>query len=198
MSWPLYRKSGWVTARRRWPGAKSFARPDEVLARSLKGFDDKYSFFAWTLPASYVLIGPCGVLLLLVRSDKGRISVEGDKWREPFSIGRIFTVFAREGVGNPQRELQEQTDKIRQLLDQASEQENGADFSEIPIDGAAIFLNPEVDLTVKDPVIPALRTSQVKDFVRRKARDVKLPTEQLRLLSTYLQEKSNLGQEEEE
>ena len=96
-------------------------------------------------------------------------------------------------MGNPQRELQEQTDKLRQLLDQA----DGEDFSDVPIDGAAVFLNPEVQLTVKDPVIPALRTNQVKDFVRRKAKEVKLQTSQLRSLSSYLQENMTLGEETE-
>ncbi len=30
-------------ARRRWPGNRAIARPDEVLERSMKGFDDKYA-----------------------------------------------------------------------------------------------------------------------------------------------------------
>src|SRR5215203_6021161 len=35
-------------ARRRWPGMKTVARPDEVLERNMKGFDDKYAYFAWS------------------------------------------------------------------------------------------------------------------------------------------------------
>ncbi len=30
---------------------------------------------------------------------------DGEKWREPFSFSRLFTFFAREGVGNPARDL---------------------------------------------------------------------------------------------
>ena len=90
-------------ARRRWKGSKTIARPDEMLERSLKGFDNKYGYFAWSLPAHYLLAGPCGVIIFAARSDKGRVSVDGDKWREPFSLGRIFTVFAREGLGNPEQ-----------------------------------------------------------------------------------------------
>src|SRR5215217_3577273 len=31
-------------ARRRWPGIKTVVRPDEVLERNMKGFDDKYAY----------------------------------------------------------------------------------------------------------------------------------------------------------
>ena len=86
-------------ARRRWPGLKTLARPDEVLTRNMKGLDDKYAFFSYSLPASYVLVGPCGVLLFITRGDRGQVTVEGEKWREPFKLSRFFTVFAREGSG---------------------------------------------------------------------------------------------------
>ncbi len=38
-------------ARRRWPGSKTPARPDELLERSMKGFDDKYAYFVQRLDA---------------------------------------------------------------------------------------------------------------------------------------------------
>jgi hypothetical protein len=38
------------------------------------------------------------VLVFAVRSDRGRVQVSGDRWREPFSLGRLLTIFAREGV----------------------------------------------------------------------------------------------------
>ena len=48
-------------ARRRWPGSKLIERPDEVLERSMKGFDDKYAYFSYSLPAPYMLVGPSGI-----------------------------------------------------------------------------------------------------------------------------------------
>ena len=176
-------------ARRRWPDSKNIERPDEFLERNMKGFDDKYTYFAYSLPANYVVSGPCGILLFTVRSDKGRVTVNGDTWKEPFSLGRIFTVFAREGVGNPDRELQDQADKIRALLSEASA-ENAALFSDVPINGAVVFLNSQVELELNSPSLPALRAKQVKDFMRRQTKEVKLPTATARVLSDYLVEKS--------
>lgn len=69
----------------------------------MKGFDDKIAYFVHSLPATYLLAGPCGVLLFAVRSDRTQVTVQGDRWREKFSLGRFFTIFRREGLGNPPR-----------------------------------------------------------------------------------------------
>lgn len=183
-------------ARRRWPGRKQIERPDEVLERSLKGLDDKYALFLWGLPqANQVLIGPCGILTFVTRSDKGRVLVHGDRWREPFSIGRVFTVFAREGVGNPRQEIEEQAAKLQKLL---SQEQGEIELTDTPIDGAVVFLNSDVELDLQNPSAVALRSDQVKTFVREKARQVKLQTSKLRALTKYLEEQSNHTVEQSE
>ena len=182
-------------ARRRWPGGKVIARPDEMLERTMKGFDDKYAYFAWSLPANYVVSGPCGLLLLAARSDRGRVNVVGDRWREPFSFGRIFTVFAREGVGNPQHELEENTNKMGELLAQANG-DLASELGDVPIDCAAVFLNPQVQLSLDSPTIPVLRSDQVKEYVRRRTREVKLPTQTVRKLNDFLKQQSQYQEAE--
>ena len=185
-------------AKRRWPGSKQIERPDEVFQRSLKGFDAKYSYFTYSLPSPYVLIGPCGVLLFAIRSDKGRVIARGDKWKEPFSLGRIFTVFAREGVGSPALDLQDGERKIRALLEKVEDEALRAEFAALPFNGAATFLNADVQLELDSPNIPALRADQVKEFVRRQAREVKLKPSTLRELSAYLAEAATYQDGKEE
>ena len=184
-------------ARRRWPGSKFVERPDEVLERSLKGFDNKYSYFTFSLPPSYMLVGPCGVQIFAIRSDKGRVVAGADKWREPFSFSRIFTMFAREGVGNPVRDLSDQEQKLRAVLQQADEALR-ADFAQVPIEGAAVFLNQQVQLELDGPAIPVLRADQLKDHLRRRAREVKLAPATLRALTDFLVEQADFDEEEEE
>lgn len=162
-------------ARRRWPGSRFYERPDEVLERGMKGLDDKYSYFAMSLPASYALAGANGITIFAVRSDKGRVTVNGDKWREPFSFGRLFTIFAREGVGNPAQDLEDQKEKLRALFTE-----------EVPIDGVAVFLNQEIQLELSNPSVPALRADQVKDYLRARAREVKLSNAAIRTLTETL------------
>jgi hypothetical protein len=174
-----------------------------VLERSMKGFDDKYTYFAHSLPgANYVVAGPAGVLLFAVRTDRGRIVVNGDRWREPFTLGRIFTIFAREGVGHPPRELEEQEKKIRELLRRApaastaSGGENGKSLADVPIEGAALFLNEQAQLEITNPTVPVLRADQLKEYIRRKAREVKLPATTVRELTDYLRTNSKHDKEE--
>lgn len=182
-------------ARRRWPGSKQIARPDEAFERSLKGFDGKFSYYVYSLPVPYVVVGPCGILTFAIRSDKGSVVVKGETWKEPFSLGRIFTVFAREGVGNPVRDIQDNERKLRALLAEADESLR-AEFEGIPIDGAAVFLNADVQLEIDNPDIPALRADQVKEYVRRTVREVKLKPSTLREVTAYLTEQADYQVEE--
>ena len=169
-------------ARRRWPGGV-VARPDEVLERSLKGFDDKYALFIYSLPVSYVLLTPFALLTFAVRSDKGRVTVKGDRWREGWNFSRIFTFFAREGVGNPPGELAEQERKMREFL-----AKGGPELAGTPIEGAVIFLNSDSVVAAEAPTIPILRADQLKDYIRKRAREVKASPALMREAAAYLQE----------
>ncbi len=185
-------------AKRRWPGSKKIERPDEVFERSLKGFDAKFSYFTYSLPSPYVVVGPCGVLLFAIRSDKGRVIAKGDKWKEPFSLGRIFTVFAREGVGSPTQDLLDGERKIRALLEQTENEALREEFANVPFAGAAAFINADVQLEVDSPEIPALRADQVKEFVRRQVREVKLKPSTLRELSAALVDVAQFSDDDDE
>lgn len=178
-------------APRRWPNSKKIARPDELLETGLKGFDDKYTLFLWVLEdVPYLLVGPPGIHIFLVRGDKGTVRVNGEKWRESFSIGRIFTSFTREGLGNPGRELQEAEQKVRELL-QAGEAsgELSVSAADVPIESAAVFINPATQLELENPTVPVLRVEQLKKHVRTK-RDKLLNAGTVREVTDYLREVS--------
>lgn len=174
-------------APRRWPDSKRIARPDELVEQNLKGFDDKYSLFLWSLPdAPYVLAGPGGIQVFVVRGDKGQVQVAGDRWKEPFSIGRIFTAFTREGLGNPGREVEETKQKVRELL-QAGESngELSAQAGAIPIDGAVVFVNPAVNLQLDNPSVPVAPVSQLKKLIRT-TKSQQMSNNDLRAITDYL------------
>jgi hypothetical protein len=186
-------------APRRWPGTRQIARPDELIERSLKGFDNKYSLFLWSLPqANYVLVGPPGIFVFKVKGDKGKVTVEGDRWREAFSIGRLFTSFTREGLGNPSRELQEDIEKTRELLQQGeAEKKLPIDAGEVPVQGAVVFINPATTVNAVNPTVPVVQAPDIKKVIRdNKGR--MLNAAQLRELTEFLKVKSALGTSESE
>ena len=43
-------------------------RPDQIIEKELKGLDDKYHFYAWSLPVPYVLLSPQGVYAFATRT----------------------------------------------------------------------------------------------------------------------------------
>ena len=174
-------------APRRWPGGKRVARPDELVESGLKGFDDKYALFLWGLDeVPYMLVGPSGVRVFLVRSDKGTVQVDGDRWRERFSMGRLLTILNREGLGNPKREIEDAEQKVRELL-QAAESSGAlaVNAADIPIESAALFINPATQLEITNPTIPVLRVDQLKKYVRTKG-DYQLSPAAVRSVTDYL------------
>lgn len=181
-------------ARRRWPNSNMVARPDEYFERSLKGLDDRYSLFLYSLPVGYALLTPFALLTFAMRSDKGRISVTGDKWREAWSPSRLLTIFAREGVGNPSDELRDHAAKLQAHLAKA-QPVAGVDLADTVIDGSVVFLNADAQLALNNPTVPVLRVDQVKEWVRKRSRELKpLPAAHYKALAEYLQQANTANQ----
>ncbi len=173
-------------ARRRWPGSATPGRPDEAFERSLKGLDDRYSLFIFSLPVAYALVTPSQIITFAMRSDKGAVRVQGNKWREGWGLGRILTLFAREGVGHPPSDLADQEKKLRAYLAQAPAHENGADYADVPIEGAVVLLNADTKLELDgEPSVPVLRADQLKEYVRKRVKDVR-PTPLVKAAAEYM------------
>lgn len=183
-------------APRRWPDSNRIARPDELVEQNLKGFDDKYGLFLWSLPdAPYLLAGPNGIQVFIVRGDKGQVNVSGDRWKEPFSIGRMFTAFTREGLGNPGREVEETKQKVRELLQSGeSNQQLGMKAGDVPIDGAVVFVNPSVNLTLDNPTVPVVAVAQLKKVIRTGGKTQQLSNNDVRALTDYLRDVSVISE----
>lgn len=177
---------------RRWPRSKLLERPDEVFARTLRGLDHQYTLFFWVFPSvAHLLVGPCGLVAFVVRSDKGRIMVKGDRWREPFTFARLFMLFAREGLGNPSREIEDSIREIRRTLDEfKASQLTEEECRSIPVTGAVAFIHGEVDLEREGPTVPVLTGPKILDFVRQTTKKAEVKNSVMRQfqkeLETYL------------
>ncbi|MEM7535590.1 MAG: hypothetical protein AAF639_25665 [Chloroflexota bacterium] len=169
-------------ARRRWPDG-TIGRPDEVVEKSMKGFDNKYNYYAYSLPSNYVITGPCGIIPLIVRSDRGTFRVHNDRWREPFKLSRILTIFAREGVGNPSSEIELQKEKLTKLLNAHDE---GQNLLDVPMSGAVVFLSSDVELDINNASIEVLKANKLKNFIRQRAKEVKLGSPELEQLNKFM------------
>lgn len=140
-------------------------RADVALAKALKGFDNKYHLYNYTLPANHVLLAPTGLVLFKVKSNDGNITVHADKWTSPFRWSRLFGGMGQEPLGNPAADLRADIEKIRKLL--ADKVENAAI---VPVDGYVVFTDPRASLTVDNAPVPVVTVDDLKDVLRKSKR----------------------------
>jgi hypothetical protein len=136
-------------------------RPDELVARALKGLDDRFAFLAWTLPAPMVLIGPRGLFVFVTRDQSGPIYADGDRWRQPFRFSRLLTAFAQEGLGSPSLEALDDAERLRKHI--AS---HLPDLENVPITPVVVFLHPKAELHLNNPSVAAVPIKTLKEYVR--------------------------------
>ncbi len=143
-------------------------RPDERLAKEMKGFDDRYSLYSWMLPAAYVFLGPTGVYAFAVREHGGVVTNQGDKWKHKGSRLGFLLAFSNEGIGNPTLDAQSEAAKLQKHIDQ-----NIAD-AQVEVQPLALFINSQVKLELKNPEIPVVKPDQLKTLLRQRTKDSKL------------------------
>jgi len=147
-------------------------RPDEVLAGSLKGLDKRYHFYGWLLPTEYVLLGPAGLFVFVVRDQRGEVIYSNGRWKQPFSWTRLLTIFAQEGMGSPEKDTANQIARLRQFIAKKSDDPS---LAELPIQGVVVFMLEGVKLNMEaKPEVPVLLAKQLKQHIRGLGKGEKL------------------------
>jgi hypothetical protein len=157
-------------------------RPDQILEESMKGFDDRYHLYAWSLLSPFVLLTPQGLYSFTTRDQTGKISVNGSQWRSPFSIGRLLMMFSQEGMGNPTQDAQANAAKLTKWI------RTNLPESTTDVQPVIVFIDPRAQLEVTDPVIPVLDAKSIKKWLRGGGRGDNLKTAEYRALETLLDE----------
>jgi hypothetical protein len=162
---------------RRWGRAP---RPDQVLETSLKGFDDRYHFYAWAGPAPYLLLSPHGVYSFVVRDQTGAVSVNGNRWNTRMTVGRLLTWFAQEGLGNPSEEATAMAARLNDWL-RAKRPDVAA-----AAQPAVVFIDERVQLTINEPTVPVLEAKNMKKWLRGAGKGDNLKAADLRAIEELL------------
>jgi hypothetical protein len=147
-------------------------RPDEVLTKSLKGLDKRYHFYSWSLSADYVLMGPAGLFVFVTKDQTGQVEYRNGRWRQPFRWTRLLTVFALEGLGNPERDARDQADRLERFLVKEWGEEAA---SQVDVQPAVVFLADGVQLDLaEEPSVRVLPLKKLKEFIRSQGKGEKL------------------------
>jgi hypothetical protein len=91
-------------------------------------------------------------------------------------------IFGQEGLGRPDIEIDSEIKSVRRHLSKQM------DESEIPeINALMVFTNDDIEVDGADAPIPALKLKQVKEFMRIKAKEKKIPAETINKVKTVLE-----------
>jgi hypothetical protein len=155
-------------------------RPDELLNQSLKGLDGRYKLYHYQSPASHLLVGPAGVWVILPRQQRGTISYEKGRWRQ--RGGNLYLkIFAQEGIGRPDLEINSEVDSAKQYLSKLFSEE------EIPeVNAAMVFTNDRAEVDAENAPIPTLHNKKFKDFIRKTAKSKPVSIDKMKTIQEAL------------
>ncbi len=136
-------------------------RPDIIISKALKGFDDRNRLYVWASPVDLVFVGPAGIYAIVGRDLAGRIEIVDGKVKIPFSLRKILFFFGDEGAGRPLDEAQLDAAKLEEWLKKELGEE--APLSVRPL---VVFTNDKATLDVKKTDVPVVHYKQLKSFLR--------------------------------
>ena len=135
-------------------------RPDQVLLKALKGFDNRYYLFQFTSPAGNVLVTPNACLVLTIKMQGKSIRYQNGKWKHTSGWQGIFLGLAGDSLGNPSREAAGEVEVLRRYV---AKQLPGV---EVPIQPVIVFGNARAEVEAGDSPVPALHFKKLKDWLR--------------------------------
>lgn len=138
-------------------------RNDQAIDHFLKGLPDRYTIVHYAAVGKkrveHVLVHPGGATVLTSREVDGSISEQKSRWRRRGSGIRRFLSFSGPQLGNPSVDTEESIKRLEEFL--------AANSMEADVDGAVVFLHPQVELEIVEPDFPVLHGDELPTFVHR-------------------------------
>lgn len=159
-------------------------RPDEQIDKALKGLDERYTVFHYSTPVAHLLVGPAGVWDLISRHQAGKVTFAKGRWRQSRGgcLQAYLRLFAQEGIGRPDLDIPVDTQSIQKFF-----QKKHPEIKAPQVQSAIVFTNPTVELDVADAPAPTLLAKELKEFIRKKAKDSPFPMTGVKELVSALQ-----------
>lgn len=160
-------------------------RPDQVLAKVLKGLGNKYQLYNYVLPAPHVFLTPNGLFVITTKNQDGEISYREGKWRRKFKWGYLLRAFrGEESLGDPHKDLEADMKAVRRFL------ENNMPEADLPVEGIIVFIHPDAHLDLGDAEVPAVALNELKALVNKRDKQRSLPASHRKELAALLDEKA--------
>ncbi len=166
-------------------------RPDQVLPKALKGFDDRYQLFQFTSPAGNVLVTPSACWAFTLKTQGGPIQYANGKWKHSRGLRSVLMWLGNDSLGNPIREAQAEADSLQRYLTKKLPD------VEIPVQPAIVFVNPTAEIETSESPVPAIHYKKLKDWLRGPGKAGKISSEAYTQLIDLLSPPEATRQQEE-
>jgi hypothetical protein len=159
-------------------------RPDEKLDAGLKGLSGDYTIYHYSSPASHLLVGPAGVWVLMPYHQHGQVTYNKNRWRMSGGgfMQSYMRIFGQENLGRPDIDVDNETNNVKKQLAKTM------DESAIPeINSLIIFTSDDVEINADEAPVPTMKLKQIKEFIRQKAKERKLPSQTITEVNAALE-----------
>ncbi len=151
------------------------------VPEALKGLPDSYVLFAYALPIPFVLLEPGCLTVLTVKSQSGGVLYADGRWKHQQKWGFARRFAGQEGLGSPDKLTDAEIETLKRYLGKHLPED-----LDVPIRGIVLFTHPEIHLDVENSPLPALRSAELKRWLRRNAYKQQLSVEVRSALLTAL------------
>lgn len=135
-------------------------RTDEVIDHLLSKLNDRFAIVHYpALPGrrpDHVVVTPSGVLVLTPREVGGTIMVDGKRWKRN-AFKQIFNLGGPQ-LGNPTVDVDSQVATVQSFFE--------SEGISVEVTGAVVFVHPEVEIEIRNPVTEIVHINELYDYVR--------------------------------
>lgn len=155
-------------------------RPDELIASSLKGLDDKYTLYLFSSPIPHLLVSPGGIWGILVYGQQGKVTFTADRWKHKGG-NFLRKIFAGDSIGRPDLDAESLVSDFNRGMTKK------APNHMLPqVNVALVFSDPNIEIDAETAPLPTIQIKKLKDLVRKRAKGDVIPQETIDTINSAL------------
>jgi len=148
-------------------------RIDEILDGALKGLDQRFGIFHYSLGARHVLICPGGVFAVIPRSENGVINYSDGRWTRTTSKGGLLRRAGTRKIRGIRREAASEVDRAASHLNLS-----------FPVRPFIVFLHGGAEMDVRQGPELSTHIKKLKSAIRKLPKAETLTPRQVEKLAT--------------
>jgi hypothetical protein len=142
-------------------------RNDQLIDRALSKLSDRFTVIHFApvdkRRVDHVVIYPGGIVTLISREITGQIQERGSRWSKKGGGFRRLLSFSGPQLNNPSQDADSSIAALESFLEQKQ--------LEVDVEGAIVFVHPQVQLDIQDPDYPVLHADELPEFLNSLAPD---------------------------